>query len=359
VLLLLVSFSACSSNEPLTASDVVNSFKEAGFPIDNAIVYDEETDVNNLLGRPGEYTSKVNFADARAEQYDDTDPIGGTVEVSENKKDMQRRYEYIKSLAEESPLLGGQYLFPSSDGLILLRIDYDLTSEEADQYNAALEELSTEGTVTPVSISVENMEEASADEAEADSGEIENAITYTAEPTESGELVVIINNGSDVTIPDLEMTVTFYDADGNMLSAESDGHDAILPGAKVVSMVYLPTDSEYNFVEFDHYDIDFDADMDYTLYTNLSGDLSVQDNQGSNGVVAEFENGSDKTIDELEVVAVYYAGDKIVGANMQEEYDIAAGDSVTMEFNLPMDSLYNTIDFDKYTLFVNQAHNFE
>jgi hypothetical protein len=99
--------------------------------------------------------------------------------------------------------------------------------------------------------------------------------------------------------------------------------------------------------------------MDYTLYTNLSGDLSVQDNQGSNGVVAEFENGSDKTIDELEVVAVYYAGDKIVGANMQEEYDIAAGDSVTMEFNLPMDSLYNTIDFDKYTLFVNQAHNFE
>ncbi len=140
-----------SAIENITAIQYASLMQEAGLPIETIVEYNEETDTNGLLGRPGEYTGKVNFADSRLEQFDAADPTGGSIEVFESEEDMLRRKDYIESIQREMPLLGSQYLYPSPDGLALLRVEYDVTPEQAEQYRIAFEEICANGSATPVS----------------------------------------------------------------------------------------------------------------------------------------------------------------------------------------------------------------
>jgi hypothetical protein len=135
LIILIVLLSAPTSSKPqLKAIDYVNAFVAQGFPVDNIIDYNEETDENGLLGRPNQYTSKVNFADTRLEQYDIEDPVGGTVEVFTTKKDMERRKKYIESIQDAAQILVNAYIYVSDDGLALLRISFELTPAEAQKY---------------------------------------------------------------------------------------------------------------------------------------------------------------------------------------------------------------------------------
>jgi hypothetical protein len=122
----------------LTAEEIINKFKAANLPIDNIIVYTEETDENKLLGRPGSYTSKVNFADTRIDQIDKTDPTGGTIEVFENENDALKRKEYVDSVSSGIAFLEQyQYLYKN----VLLRINHQLTTDQAAEYESALKNI--------------------------------------------------------------------------------------------------------------------------------------------------------------------------------------------------------------------------
>ena len=123
----------------LSAEEICSLFKESGIPISKIIVYNEETDVNELLGRPGSYTSKVNFADQRVGQNDiNENPVGGSFEIFENEKDATKRHEYIESL-ESGPFPPNQYKYQYKN--ILLRVDNALTPKQTKQYEDALTNL--------------------------------------------------------------------------------------------------------------------------------------------------------------------------------------------------------------------------
>ena len=122
----------------MTAEDFVWELANSGLPVENVIVYDAESDKNGLLGRPGQYTSKVNFADGRVEQLSEDSPVGGTVEVFKNAKDAKTRADYIEKVTEGvSVLRQYQYLHRN----VLLRIDYDLTPEQAAEYEKVFLEI--------------------------------------------------------------------------------------------------------------------------------------------------------------------------------------------------------------------------
>lgn len=57
-----------TNQSQLTAEEITNKLKEKGLNIGKIVVYTEETDLNNLLGRPNQYTSKTIFEDTRLEQ---------------------------------------------------------------------------------------------------------------------------------------------------------------------------------------------------------------------------------------------------------------------------------------------------
>lgn len=125
-----------SINKELTAEEIVNKLKEKNSNIGKIVVYTAETDLNGLLGRPNQYTSKVQFADNRLSQefVEENDAVGGTVEVFENEKDMNNRKEYIETISSQASIFA-EYTY--SAGNALLRLDNELTPEQAKEYEEA------------------------------------------------------------------------------------------------------------------------------------------------------------------------------------------------------------------------------
>ena len=125
-----------SINKELTAEQIVNKLKEKNSNIGKIVVYTVETDLNELLGRPNQYTSKVQFADNRLSQefVEENDAVGGTVEVFENEKDMNNRKEYIESISSQASIFA-EYTYSAENAL--LRLDNELTPEQAKEYEEA------------------------------------------------------------------------------------------------------------------------------------------------------------------------------------------------------------------------------
>ena len=142
--------SSSNISKIFTAEDVVLKLKSQNPNIGTYIVYNENTDMNNLLGRPNQYTSKVTFEDIRLEQTNKTldpeyfseaeinEPIGGTIEVFNNAEDMQKRKTYIESVTSSISAFA-EYSY--SNEYILLRINKELTPSQAKEYEDILKEI--------------------------------------------------------------------------------------------------------------------------------------------------------------------------------------------------------------------------
>ena len=137
-------------NRILSAEEVLNKLKEKNSNIGTYVVYNEDNDLNKLLGRPNQYTSKVTFEDIRLEQKNKlldpnyfsqdeiNEPIGGTIEVFNNKEDLQKRKTYVESVSSSiSTLVEYSY----SNDYILLRLNKELTPSQASEYENIFNEV--------------------------------------------------------------------------------------------------------------------------------------------------------------------------------------------------------------------------
>ncbi len=121
---------------------MVQQLEDSGLPVKQVETYTAGNDPNKLLGRPGQYTSKANFSDARAKSdgRKGVEPTeGGSVEVFADENDAKTRFRYVKKLAEKGGGFFSEYDY--LDGLIVLRVSSDLTPNEAAEYEEALGEL--------------------------------------------------------------------------------------------------------------------------------------------------------------------------------------------------------------------------
>lgn len=125
----------------MSAEEIVKTFQDAGFPIENDQALTAETDKGELLGRPNQYTSKVIFEDARSNSpaagSATEGTAGGSIEVFNNSEDAQARYDYIQPITENA--MFSQYLYLYEN--VFLRIDGALTPDQAAQYEAAFKSL--------------------------------------------------------------------------------------------------------------------------------------------------------------------------------------------------------------------------
>jgi hypothetical protein len=129
----------------VTAAVLVDGLKTEGAPIGRVLIFDSKTDPNKLLGRPGQYTSKVAWADTR---YPEAAPIEGspplesvpdnTIEVFPTIESAVVRQEYIVKVTSGIPMLT-QYIF--REGKVLMRLQKDILPEEAKQYETNLKKL--------------------------------------------------------------------------------------------------------------------------------------------------------------------------------------------------------------------------
>lgn len=129
--------SPTSTPELLTSEAVLNAFKAANLPVDNVVVYSEETDTNKLLGRPNQYVGKINFGDTRVK------PKGGekspnSIEVFAKDEDLQSRKQYTENISKSASIFA-QYIYSHKN--VLLRLTHDLLPKDAAQYENVLKAL--------------------------------------------------------------------------------------------------------------------------------------------------------------------------------------------------------------------------
>jgi hypothetical protein len=123
-----------------TAAQIVDALKSKGLPITDSFAYDENTDLNKLLGRPNQYTGKVNFRDSRT-SYSDAKGAdinvndGGSVEVFANATDAAKRYAYVQALSSSGGLFAEYDYY--DNGLALLRVSHELTPTQEKEYEDA------------------------------------------------------------------------------------------------------------------------------------------------------------------------------------------------------------------------------
>ncbi|MFI0914213.1 hypothetical protein [Streptomyces abikoensis] len=102
------------------------------------------SDRNHLLGRPGQYSSKITFSDGRVSSNDaslyragDVE-LGGAVEAFSMPQEAQARADYIRTVAQSLPALA-EYDFVH--GSVLVRVSRYLTPQQAEDYKRAAETL--------------------------------------------------------------------------------------------------------------------------------------------------------------------------------------------------------------------------
>jgi hypothetical protein len=115
-----------ASKNVLNAEEYGNKLKEAGLAIDNVEVSTAENDTNQLLGRPNQYTSKINFDN-------------GSIEVFANKSDAERRKEYIDSIGKKMSIFA-EYSYINDAG-VLLRVNKKVIPNDAKKYETEFQKI--------------------------------------------------------------------------------------------------------------------------------------------------------------------------------------------------------------------------
>lgn len=133
-----------SASTPLTAS---TAFTKLSAKVTTAKLSGTVTaanDPNHLLGRPGQYTSKITFADSRVKAADvegtergDVER-GGAIEVFGDAAGAAARAKYIQAIAKSMPAVAE---YDYVHGSVLVRVSHYLTPSQAAAYKSAADSL--------------------------------------------------------------------------------------------------------------------------------------------------------------------------------------------------------------------------
>lgn len=138
------SAAPAKATTPLTATTAMTQLaaKVTTAKLTNTVT--ENNDGNNLIGRPHEYTSKVQFKDTRVNPADTTGldkgdiQFGGSIEVFATPEDAAARAKYIQAVTASLPA-AAEYDYVQGD--ILVRVSHLLKPSQAKDYEAATRQL--------------------------------------------------------------------------------------------------------------------------------------------------------------------------------------------------------------------------
>ncbi|MEV0214377.1 hypothetical protein [Micromonospora sp. NPDC050695] len=126
--------------EPLTAKQVLAKLSASKIGLTSGAVQDEDTDPNNLLGRPNGYLSRASAdlpgGDKQADKYDAG--RGLAIEVFPTSEDADRRAKYIQDALKAAPILGTEYHYRADSGRVLVRVSGKVKPTQAKKVEAAV-----------------------------------------------------------------------------------------------------------------------------------------------------------------------------------------------------------------------------
>ncbi|WP_422733912.1 hypothetical protein ACN26Y_28745 [Micromonospora sp. WMMD558] len=127
----------------LDAKAVLAKLTAAKIGLTHGAVQDEDTDPNNLLGRPNGYTSRASADLPGGDNTSDKYSInrGLVIEVFPSADDADRRATYIQGLLKNAPILGTEYHYRTGDGTVLVRVTGQVKPTAAKKIEQAVNQL--------------------------------------------------------------------------------------------------------------------------------------------------------------------------------------------------------------------------
>lgn len=134
---------AAEPAKPVEAGEVVAALKKADLGVTATAVQDEDTDPNNLIGRPSGYVSRASAdlpgGDKQAGKF--TVDRGLVVEVFASADLAKKRSDYIKAVQDGTAVLGTEYHYFAGGGTALVRVTGKLKPSQAKKVEAAVAQL--------------------------------------------------------------------------------------------------------------------------------------------------------------------------------------------------------------------------
>jgi hypothetical protein len=118
----------------------MGKLQDADLGLKNVKVQDEDTDPNNLLGRPNGYTSRASAdlpgGNTGAEKY--SVDRGLVVEVFADATAAKARSEYIQNALKGNAILGTEWHYTTQGGVALIRVTGNVKPSAAKKIEAAV-----------------------------------------------------------------------------------------------------------------------------------------------------------------------------------------------------------------------------
>ncbi len=122
--------------QQVDASTIVAGFKKRSLPISSSTALNAGSDPDGQLGKPGQYTSKVTFADSRIANNDASGiAAGGAIEVFSSQADATRRKNELTKAATAN---GANSEMDFQRGTIILRLSPQLAADQVSEYETTV-----------------------------------------------------------------------------------------------------------------------------------------------------------------------------------------------------------------------------
>ncbi len=173
-----------------------------------------------------------------------------------------------------------------------------------------------------------------------------NGIKYSAKMQEDSRVLVVMKNKTGKTISELELNVTYYDAEGNVLDKSTELIDGYLKNEEI-TLDRRTTARILDVQKIERYDIEinpkyYDGEEKTSNYEKI--EISEQQKRDDK-IVVDIKNKTEEEIQYIYFYGVFFKDGLPIEffANYVHNID---KDTKTLEFNEPKDEEGNKIEYD-------------
>ena len=182
------------------------------------------------------------------------------------------------------------------------------------------------------------------------------------EELNDNRVVIEFYNKNKVKLDYITAKIQFY-KNGKLLDVKTVSTVCLGAGRYAYTTAYKPYDSNAKqYLDFDKimYTITDAKIYQYVPYNDMYSKVSIESNTSADsytGVISTVKNNGDKNISSISLGCIYYKDGKVIGYSTGYAYDLGAYQTDFVKFSKPYVSGEGYVDFDSYTVVINDAHS--
>lgn len=175
--------------------------------------------------------------------------------------------------------------------------------------------------------------------------------------TKSGDYVIKLKNNNDTQIYVDNVSIRFFDAEGNFTKKENsqDSYFCIPANTEVVTYIWGHNE------DFDKYaNSEIEVMLGDPLYDYYTENFEIKANDTKENIAVTITNNNDVKLDCIKINVSFIKDNKIVGIESGISYDEgieANGGKAYINVDYPVDEDYEEVSFDKFEVYLISAYD--